>query len=173
MNESSPPPKAPYEKTLVQIPLDRLLKYIIGPLDRAPVDLIDGQLLSMVDHEERFIHVQFVDLKTGEKLEKPIVWNKKDWKATYAEHLRQKQNSELRRSSALKQSENIQNVMKKLMVSYHLDEKQARHAAERMVIDGDHKFLNALGIHITERTEEEKKALGNVTYINPLKKNLY
>lgn len=167
MAENPQNPSESYENRLCQIPLKRLVFYILGnTLDKSPVEPIDGLMLAAMDHEERLIHIQFDSLETGQKLEKPICWRKKDWVSEYAKWCQDKKFSELRRSAATKQSQNINIVANHLRKKFHLDEKSAKDTAIKMVLDGDPTFItDILKLEQQEKTADEKAALGRVTYL--------
>lgn len=160
-----------YEDKPFQTTLKRYLKQILGSLHCVALDRLDAIVLQETDSEERYVHVQFHDLETGEPLDPPLVWNKKDWLSAEHRVNHNKRVSELRRNAAVKQTENINKVMRYLHVNLHLnDEKLARYAAEKMILEGDCSMLEALGLTLNSQSPEEKKALGEVIYINPLKK---
>lgn len=153
----------------ITLPFKDFLDNALGELDNVPIKRMHvAQVIAMTDFNEQFVHIQFEDLETGKPLNRPLMWNIKDWKTNYGKFLRDKKIAELRRIAANKQTDNITSVQKHLMKKFKLDEDTAKLAAQRMATKGNPEILKAMGISIEELLAEEKQALGPVTYLpNP------
>ena len=144
----------------ITIKVSRFLDYILGSLEKVSIEKEEAKVLEILELPS--IHVQFNSLETDKPLDKPLLWWSKEWYKDVKRREKIKKESELRRLAANKQSENIQKVLQFFTKKYHLPEKEARFAAEKIIIDGgDRELLKAIGIeelHII--TFEEKQSLG-------------
>jgi hypothetical protein len=145
----------------ITLKVSRFLTYILGSLEKVPIEKEEATILQILNIPS--IHIQFDDLETLKELQKPLLWQQKEWFKDITRREKIRKESELRRIAANKQSENIQKVISFFMAKYHLPEKESRFAAEKMIIEGpiDKELLKQLGIiNIQDVTPEEKKSLG-------------
>lgn len=134
--------------------------------DSIPVPLLTAQLISAIDSDEQFVHVQFTALSqlnnydcknppssaqlVGEPLNNPIVWWKSAWEIYYPRIVRDKINSFNERKKNNVNSENIERIARKLRAMTRLPIESTRMMAVEMWKNPDKEFLRGMGIHIEE-----------------------
>ena len=150
------------EEPLITIRVSRFLFYVLGSLEKVPIEPEEAKVLELLNTQS--IHIQWDDLDFPYKpLEKPFLWQWKYWHIDTKRRAIEKQRAEIERKASNKQRENIEKIIKFLTRKYHLPEKEATFAARSMILnshDIDKSYLEALGIRLDALTEEEKNSLG-------------
>lgn len=136
------------EELMFALPLRRFVEYYVSTLDKRQITYDDAIVIAAIDKLEQFCHIQFEDLETGKKLDKPLLWNKNDWLSNYEVHKHKKKNSAIERIKWSLAKENLAVVSKKLVELYYLDEVSANRAAELIIKKNNPKALANLGVKL-------------------------
>lgn len=127
-----------------------------------------AKLISLIDNDEQFVHVQFHKLEhlsnldwqhvddpfkvilEGSELDEPLVWWIKAWRTEYPKYVKEKVKAAQDRITANKQSEAITLVAKALMVRTGLSDKAVLPIATKLILHKDMNVLRGLGFENIE-----------------------
>jgi len=128
----------------ITLPLKKWLRYTLGSFPRADVDNDDALLISDIDSDEEFCHVEFPSKENG--LRVPRVWWINEWKSTYARYLIEKDRAEKQRKAWCLQQENAARIRKAMALKFGLDQDTVMAVAARIAAKKDQNKADFLGV---------------------------
>lgn len=144
---SSPKPKTIDEITITQ-PFRKWLKLMLIDLgfEKREFDEEDAYLISMVDHKEQLVHVQF---STKEwPISKPVVWLIKYWLADVKRRQLLQEKCAAERLEANKRTENANKIAHKMSIFMGLPEDKIYAAAMRIASKKDIQAAKNWGVEL-------------------------
>lgn len=131
---------------MLTLPLRRFMEYYVSTLDSRPIEYEDALVIDAIDKDKSFAHVQFEDLDTGKKLDRPRLWNINDWRSDYKVHLFKKRQSTIRYLKSETEKDNIKLVANKLVELGCIDYDPAVKKAVSIIKENNPKAFKNLGI---------------------------
>lgn len=129
-------------------PLSKYISLIIGYREWGPADMEDALLISEIDKDEQYCHVQFTSLDDDTPFDNPHVWHIKAWKTYHLKvQLDKAKQMQIRKELNLV-TENTSLVMRSLAKKYGIE---------------DVEILRGLAYKIAKNKKQEALELLEVT----------
>lgn len=105
----------------ITLPLRIFLKYLWGYRESSVLEETEiAEMISEIDKDESFCHVQFSDFN-GAELEQPKIWQTKEWKTCYLKWQMDKKRADEERHEANLLSENTERIARAMARSAEMD----------------------------------------------------
>lgn len=105
-------------------PVSKYGGLIIGHKEWGSSDMEDALLISAIDHDEQFFHVQFESLEDGSKFDYPHIWYIKAWKTYHLKVQLDKEKQRQQRKEWNLQTENTTLLMRSLAKKYGIEDPE-------------------------------------------------
>jgi len=146
----------PKHEKMFTLPLQRFVYYYLSTIDKRQLEYEDALVIAAIDKDEVFCHVQFIDLDTNKKLDKPLLWNIADWKSDYQVFKSKKKQSAIQRIKWDIAKQNLELVANRFLeINFFAISKEAAiKMAETVIKKNDPQTFVNLGIKLAVFTDD-------------------
>jgi len=131
----------------ITLPLSRVLEWLWGYKDRAPVDEADALLIAAIDKDEAICHIQYESLEDGSILDNPLIWRVKEWRTYHLKMMLDKEKQAKQRKEWNLQSENTEMLMRALARKYGIEDREIlRGIAHKLARSKNQEYVNKLDV---------------------------
>ena len=134
----------PPKQKNITMPLNKWLRYVLGSFPRADISPEDAELISLIDSDEQFCHIELPNKENCLRI--PRVWYINEWKSCYTRYCAEKQKSEERRKAWCIHKENTARIQRALCIKLGLEPEVVLGIATRIAAKRDVSKCTYLGV---------------------------